>query len=173
MTRRCVLSVLLSALLLGSTSCSLFSSPEPEAPFRAFAEALTRKDGGAAAANTDDQTAASAAITSMFNGMSKDAALKVDVSKPGDDDKTAKLTYSWSFGPKKTLNYDATATATQSGDDWRVHWDPTVLNPKLQSGMTFQYSDDKNFLTPVTDRDGQPLLTWQSICVVNLTRGDL
>jgi cell division protein FtsI/penicillin-binding protein 2 len=39
--------------------------------------------------------------------------------------------------------------------------------------MTFQYSDDKNFLTPVTDRDGQPLLTWQTIGVVDLTRTHL
>ena len=39
--------------------------------------------------------------------------------------------------------------------------------------MTFQYSDDKNFLTPVTDRDGQPLLTWQTIGVVSLTRDHL
>jgi hypothetical protein len=173
MTRRCVLSILLCALLLGSTSCSLFSRPSPEDAFRAFADALARKDAGAAAARTDDQNAATATITSMFDGMSKDATLKVDLSKPGDDDKTAKLTYSWSFGANKTLNYDATATATQSGNDWRVHWDPTVLHPKLQPGMTFQYSDDKNFLTPVTDRDGQPLLTWQSIGVVNLTRDHL
>ncbi|MDT5314351.1 MAG: hypothetical protein QOE74_3371 [Mycobacterium sp.] len=173
MTRRCVLSILLCALLLGSTSCSLFSRPSPEDAFQAFADALARKDAGAAAARTDDQNAATATITSMFDGMSKDATLKVDLSKPGDDDKTAKLTYSWSFGANKTLNYDATATATQSGNDWRVHWDPTVLHPKLQPGMTFQYSDDKNFLTPVTDRDGQPLLTWQSIGVVNLTRDHL
>lgn len=173
MTRRCVLSILLCALLLGSTSCSLFSRPSPEDAFQAFADALARKDAGAAAARTDDQNAATATITSMFDGMSKDATLKVDLGKPGDDDKTAKLTYSWSFGANKTLNYDATATATQSGNDWRVHWDPTVLHPKLQPGMTFQYSDDKNFLTPVTDRDGQPLLTWQSIGVVNLTRDHL
>jgi hypothetical protein len=168
-----VLSILLCALLLGSTSCSLFSRPSPEDAFQAFADALARKDAGAAAARTDDQNAATATITSMFDGMSKDATLKVDLGKPGDDDKTAKLTYSWSFGANKTLNYDATATATQSGNDWRVHWDPTVLHPKLQPGMTFQYSDDKNFLTPVTDRDGQPLLTWQSIGVVNLTRDHL
>jgi hypothetical protein len=173
MTRRCVLSILLFALLFGSTGCSLFSSPGPEDAFRAFADALGRKDSGAAAASTDDQAAATAAITSMLNGMSKDATLKVETSLPGDDEKTAKLTYSWSFGPDKALHYDATATAAQEGDDWRVHWDPTVLNPKLQSGMTFQYSDEKNFLTPVTDRDGQPLLTWQTIGVVNLTREHL
>ena len=71
------------------------------------------------------------------------------------------------------MQYDATATATQAGDDWHVHWSPTVLHPKLQPGMTFQYSDDKNFLTPVTDRDGQPLLTWQTVGVVTLTRDHL
>lgn len=173
MTRRFVLSILLCALLFGSTGCSLFDKPGPQDAFRAFADALGRKDGPAAGATTDDQTAATAAITSMLDGMGKDATLKVAVSPPGDDEKTTKLTYSWSFGPNKNLDYDVAATATQSGDDWHVHWDPTVLNPRLQTGMTFQYSDEKNFLTPVTDRDGSALLTWQTIGVVNLTREHL
>lgn len=173
MTRRCVLSIVFCALLLTATSCSLFSSPGPDDAFRAFGDALQRKDSGAAAASTDDPNAAAAAITSMFDGMGKDATVKVDASQPGDDEKTAKLTYSWSFGPNKNLAYDATATATQSGDYWRVHWDSTVLHPKLLPGMAFQYSDDKNFLTPVTDRDGQPLLAWQTIGVVSLSRNHL
>ena len=170
MTRRRTLALLAIVLLVGATGCSLFSSPSPRDAFGALATALARRDAGAAAAITDDRDAATAAITSMFDGMGKDATVKVDVSRPGDDDKTAKLAYSWTFGPGKTLSYDATATAQQSGDDWRVHWNPSVLHPKLQSGMTFQYSDDKEFLTPVTHRDGQPLLTWQTIGVVDLTR---
>jgi Penicillin binding protein transpeptidase domain/NTF2-like N-terminal transpeptidase domain len=173
MSRQRLLSILYCALLLGSTACSLFSSPGPDDAFRAFADALQRKDGAAAAASTDDPNTASAAITSMFDGMGKDAAVKVDASKAGDDEKAAKLSYTWSFGLNKTLRYDATATATQSGDDWRVHWSPTVLHPKLSPGMTFQYSDEKNFLTPVTDRDGQPMLTWQTVGVVTLTRDHL
>jgi cell division protein FtsI/penicillin-binding protein 2 len=173
MTIRAVLSTLFCVLLLGATGCSLFSSPGPDDAFRAFADALQRKDGGAAAASTDDPNAATAAIKSMFDGMGKDATVKVDVVQADDESNTAKLSYSWSFGPDKTLTYDATATAAQSGDDWRVHWSSTVLNPKLQPGMAFQYSDDKNFLTPVTDRDGQPLLTWQTIGVVSLSREHL
>ncbi len=173
MSRRFLLPILLCACLIAATGCSLFSSPGPKDAFRAFADAVARKDANAAAAATDDQNAASAAITSMFGGMGKDATVKVDVSEPGDDEKTAKLSYSWSFGPTKTLNYDATVTAVQSGDDWHVHWDSTALHPKLRPGMTFQYSDDKNFLTPVTDRDGQPLLTWQTVGVINLTRAHL
>jgi len=170
MTRRCVTWILLCALLLGTTGCSLFSSPGPQDALRTFADALARKDASAAGAITDDQGAATAAITSMFDGMGKDATLTVAAAQRGDDDKTGTLTYSWSFGPNKTLTYDATAAATQTGDDWRVHWDTTVLNPKSQPGTAFQYSDDKNYLTPVTDRDGQPLLTWQTIGVIGLAR---
>jgi cell division protein FtsI/penicillin-binding protein 2 len=173
MTRRFLLSLLSCALVLAATSCSLFSSPKPEDAFHAFADAIGRKDASAAAASTDDPNAATAAITSMFDGMGKDATVKIDTSRPGDDDKSAKLSYTWSFAPDKTLQYDATATATQSGDDWHVHWSPTVLHPKLDVGKTFQYSDEKNFLTPVVDRDGQPILAWQTVGVVTLTRDHL
>ena len=168
------LVVLLScALVLGSSGCSLFSHPSPDDAFHAFADALHRKDVGAAAASTDDSNAATAAITSMFDGMGKNASVDVAVTQDGDDENSARLAYSWTFGPGKTLRYDATATAVQSGDDWHVRWSTTALHPKLQNGMTFQYSDEKSFLTPVTDRDGQPLLTWQTLGVVNLSRAHL
>jgi hypothetical protein len=173
MTRRCLLSLLSCALLIASTSCSLFSSPKPEDAFHAFADAIGRRDVGAAAASTDDPTAATAAITSMFDGMGKAATVKVGTSQSGDDDKSGKLGYTWSFGPEKTLQYEVTATATQSGDDWRVHWSPAVLHPKLESGKSFQYSDEKNFLTPIVDRDGQAILSWQTVGVVTLTRAHL
>jgi hypothetical protein len=176
MTRRCALVLLVGVLLLGSTGCSLFSSNGPEDAFRAFAEALQRKDAGAAAAATDDPSAATPVITSMFDGMGPNASVTVDVSDPGDTaDKqaTTKLGYTWTFGPERTLRYEATATATKDGDDWRVQWSYRDLHPQLGPGLTFQYSDDKNFLTPVVDRDGQPLMTWQTIGVVNLTRAHL
>jgi len=174
MTRRFTLSVLICALVLGSTSCSLFSSSGPGDAFHAFADALQRKDINAAAASTTDSAVASPVISGMFDGMGKDATVAVNVVAPGgDDNPTAKLDYSWSFGPGRTFAYEADATAVKAGDDWRVQWSPTVLHPKLAPGMTFQFSDDKNFLTPVIDRDGQPLLSWQTIGVVNLARAQL
>ena len=103
----------------------------------------------------------------------KDATVTVDVGEVSEDTHQATLNYSWIVGPERTFRYDATATATQSGDDWRVQWAPTVLHPDLAAGMHFQYSDDKNFLTPVTDRDGQPLMTWQTVGVVDLRRDHL
>jgi hypothetical protein len=176
MIRRCVLTLLLCVLLPMSTGCSWFSSSGPEVAFHAFADALQRKDTNAAAASTSDPAAASPVITSMFDGMGKDAKLTVDIAEPGeagDDKATDGLTYTWTFGPGRTLRYGVTATARKSGDDWHVEWSPATLHPKLRAGVAFQYSDDKNFLTPVVDRDGQPLLTWQTIGVVNLSRDRL
>jgi hypothetical protein len=174
MTRRFTLSVLTCALVLGSTGCSLFSSSGPDDAFHAFADALQRRDGSAAATSTTDSASATPVITAMFDGMGKDATVAVNVVTAGNDDNpTAKLDYSWSFGPGRTFAYEADATAVKAGDDWRVQWSPEVLHPKLRPGMTFQFSDDKNFLTPVLDRDGQPLLSWQTIGVVNLARAHL
>jgi hypothetical protein len=173
MTRRFTPSVLICALVLASAGCSLFSSSGPEDAFHAFADALQRRDSGAAAASTSDAGSATPVIAAMFDGMGKDATVAVNVVAAGDDNPTAKLDYSWSFGPGRTFAYEADATAVKAGDDWHVQWSPEVLHPKLRPGMTFQFSDDKNFLTPVVDRDGQPLLSWQTIGVVNLARAHL
>jgi hypothetical protein len=173
MTRRFVLSVLICALVLGSTGCSLFSRGGPEDAFQAFADALQRRDSGAAAASTDDAAAATPTIAAMFDGMGKDATVAVKVAASGDDNPTAKLDYTWSFGPGRTFGYEANATAVKAGDDWRIQWSPAVLHPKLRPGLSFQFSDDKNFLTPVVDRDGQPLLSWQTIGVVTLSSDHL
>lgn len=173
MTSRIVSSALVCALLLATAGCSLFSGSAPKDAFGAFADALQRRDVGAAAASTDDAAAANPVLTSMFDGMGKDAAVTVKVDAADDDQPTAKLGYTWSFGPGRSFSYETTATAVKSGDDWRVKWAPTVLHPKLRSGVTFQFSDDKNFLTPVVDRDGQPLLSWQTVGVVTLVREHL
>lgn len=171
MSRRAVLPLLLCLILIALTGCSLFSSSGPPDAFRAFADALQRKDAGAAANATTDPGAATPVIASMFNGLGQNATVAVTSSDP-DDQNTATLHYVWTFGSGRTLAYDAPATATQVGDDWRVQWTPADLHPNLRDGLAFQYSDDKNFLTPVVDRDGQPLLSWQTIGVVNLSRDD-
>jgi hypothetical protein len=173
MTRRFMLSLLTCALVLGSAGCSLFSSSGPEDAFHAFADALQRRDSSAAGASTSDAASATPTIAAMFDGMGKDATVGVKVVESGNDNPTAKLDYSWSFGPGRTFAYEANATAVKAGDDWRIQWSPAVLHPKLQPGMAFQFSDDKNFLTPVVDRDGHPLLSWQTIGVVTLARDHL
>ena len=81
MTRRFVLSVLICALVLGSAGCSLFARGGPEDAFDAFADALQRRDNAAAGASTSDPAAAAPTITSMFDGMGKDATVAVKVMR--------------------------------------------------------------------------------------------
>lgn len=173
MTKRIAL-LLTCTLFLGSTGCSLFGGPEPEDAFNAFADALHRKDSAAAAKDTTDAGASEPAIKSMFDGMGKNATVDVKAT-PGDGDNksTAKLAYTWSFGPGREFRYDTTAIATKVGEDWKIRWAPALLHPKLRQGGTFQFSEDKALLTPVVDRNGQPLLNWQTVGVITLSRDHL
>ncbi len=173
MTKRIAL-LLTCTLLLGTTGCSMFDSPEPEDAFNAFADALHRKDSSAAAKDTTDAAASEPAIKSMFDGMGKNATLEVKATAgEGDNKSTAKLAYTWSFGPGREFRYDTTAIATKVGEDWKIRWAPALLHAKLRQGGTFQFSEDKALLTPVVDRNGQPLLNWQTVGVITLGRDHL
>ncbi len=173
MTKRIAL-LLTCTLLLGTTGCSMFDSPEPEDAFNAFADALHRKDSSAAAKDTTDAAASEPAIKSMFDGMGKNATLDVKATAgEGDNKSTAKLAYTWSFGPGREFRYDTTAIATKVGEDWKIRWAPALLHAKLRQGGTFQFSEDKALLTPVVDRNGQPLLNWQTVGVITLSRDHL
>lgn len=173
MTKRIAL-LLTCTLLLGTTGCSMFDSPEPEDAFNAFADALHRKDSSAAAKDTTDAAASEPAIKSMFDGMGKNATLDIKATAgEGDNKSTAKLAYTWSFGPGREFRYDTTAIATKVGEDWKIRWAPALLHAKLRQGGTFQFSEDKALLTPVVDRNGQPLLNWQTVGVITLSRDHL
>lgn len=159
---------LLLCLLLPIVGCS--SSPDPADRFAAFADALQRKDAPAAAAETSDPAAAEAAIKSMFDGMGDAASVKVSAEPEDGDEAGATLKYEWSWGEGHDFAYDTAGTASKTGDDWRISWAPTLLHRDLRDGLRFQYSTDSDLQTPVLDRTGQPLMTWQTVGVITLER---
>ncbi|MBO0681117.1 penicillin-binding protein [Mycolicibacterium sp. S2-37] len=158
---------LVCALVLTLAGCS---SAGPEDPFRAFAEALTNRDAKSAAAQTDDPAAAEPVITAMFDGMGSKSSVRVEAAAVEGEETGSTLSYQWTLAPGREFGYTATGTAVESGDAWRLAWSPTLLHPDLQPGMAFQYSEDSELQTPVLDRTGQPLMTWQTVGVVTLQR---
>jgi cell division protein FtsI/penicillin-binding protein 2 len=156
-------------LVLGLSVVGCSSSPDPADRFAAFADALGRKDAGAAAAQTSDPAAAEAAITAMLSGMGDAANVSVSTNSEGDD-AAATLTYTWSWGQGREFSYDTTAAAAKSGDDWLITWSPALLHRDLTPELRFQYSEDSELQTPVLDRTGQPLMTWQTVGVITLER---
>lgn len=163
--------LLLLCLFLPIVGCS--SAPDPADRFAAFADALQRKDASGAAAQTTDPAAAEPAIKSMFDGMGDAASVKVGAEPEDGDESGATLKYQWSWGEGHDFAYDATGTATKTGDNWRISWAPTLLHPDLRDGLRFQYSTDSDLQTPVLDRTGQPLMTWQTVGVISLDRAHL
>lgn len=167
MRRPALAFLLLLGLLLGIVGCS--STPDPADRFVAFADALGRKDAHAAAAQTSDPLAAEPAISAMFNGMGEATTVKV-TAESEDDEAGSTLHYQWTLSENQDFGYDTSGTAAQTGDDWLISWAPTLLHRDLQPGLSFQYSQDSELQTPVLDRTGQPLMTWQTVGVITLER---
>jgi cell division protein FtsI/penicillin-binding protein 2 len=168
MSRRALVLLLVCGLVIPLFGCS--SGPDPNDRFLAFAEALQERDANAAAAQTDDPSSAEPTITAMFDGMGDGADVRVSTQSVDDDDASYTLTYKWSFGPGRDFSYDTTGTAKQTDDDWRISWSPSLLHRDLRPGLQFQFSADTNLQTPVLDRAGQALLSWQTVGVVTLDR---
>jgi hypothetical protein len=163
-----VLLFLTLVLVAGAAGCS--SGPDAADRFTAFANALQRKDARGAAAETTDPAAAEPVIAGMLAGMGDSATVTASPEPVDGRDNEFTVSYLWSFGPGRELRYDTDASATQSGEDWRIAWSPALLHRDLQPGLNFQYSQDSDLQTPVLDRTGQPLLTWQTVGVINLDR---
>lgn len=63
----------------------------------------------------------------------------------------------WTMPNQATMKYDVTITLRRTGDDWKVHWTPTIIHPQLTEDATLTYRSapaDGALL----GRDGKPLV---------------
>lgn len=157
-----------SGLTWGAVACSF--GPDPADAFTAFANAIQRKDAGAAAAQTTDPAAAEPVIAAMFDGMGPDAAVTAGPNPVEGEENAFTVAYRWTFGPDREFEYDTEGEVTKSGDDWRITWSPQLLHKDLQPGRNFVYSQDSDLQVPVLDRTGQTLFSWQTVGVITLER---
>lgn len=126
-----------------------------------FADALSARDAAHAANLTSDPSSATAALQATFDGMGE-AKPTVTVGKDGED---RTLSWSWSLPRKHGVRY-TTRVAAGSG---KVTWEPTVVHPDATAeGARLLYADEKPYTTTVVDRKNAPLMTWQTVTVVNL-----
>jgi cell division protein FtsI/penicillin-binding protein 2 len=161
------LLVLFAAPALALTGCS--SGPDqPDTVTAQFADALNRDDIAAAAALTDDPTKASDSLKGLYDGLGK--AVKFDVRSA--DKNSFTLAATWKLGPdgKNEWTYTTTGTANDTGNGWKVTWDPAVVAPGLATGpLTYApvYPDPARIL----DASGGELMTQQVVTLVNLSPG--
>lgn len=161
-----LLVAVLTALPL--TGCGLFGSDtEPQDAANQFVAAFAGGDTASASAQTDSAESAKA-LMDKVRGALKPSTVTAQVSKVEQAEGTAKVTYqiTWDLGRARLWAYDSTFELRRHDDAWKVHWEPTVLHPKLAAQQTLAVQDADAQLAPVLDRDGEPVLQPEKVVSV-------
>lgn len=163
--------LLVPALLLPLAGCGLFGDPDPRDAAVAFLDALAVGDGAAAGALTDAPEAASAALDQVRAALEPTGVqARLDTVTPADDTATATWSATWELPDDRRWAYPGGFELARADTDlgWVVRWDPAVLHPELAAGQLVELRETRPDLAPVVDRDGQPVLTEQSVVTVAL-----
>ena len=79
-----------------------------------------------------------------------------------DDQATATLAWTWDFSGNE-WSYEAPAALTKTGNEWKVTWEPTIVEPSLKEGETL----DVDTLLPergdILGAGGRPLVTARDV----------
>ncbi|MFG1782332.1 penicillin-binding transpeptidase domain-containing protein [Rhodococcus oryzae] len=188
-----VAGIAVSALVLGGCTIGQTES-ETEIAAQQFADALTQRNAQAAADLTSDPAAAAAAITQMFDGLAARDATFV-VASTDNDAGTFTLDADWTLGAQPEPEAEATTTPTSgttsatptsetdSAQTWsytttgggpavadggKIPWDPQLLAPGLTADSTLRYTTLAGGSPQVLDAAGRPLMTEQTVTLVNL-----
>jgi Penicillin binding protein transpeptidase domain/NTF2-like N-terminal transpeptidase domain len=160
-------------LILVIGGCGDDATDRLNAAVHTFADALNNGDAHAAATVTTDSAQASDTLGKLFDSLGKNAHFEVSKVDHKDNDATFSLAATWKFGKdgRNQWTYATTGSASQTGDAWKIRWDPATVAPGLGTGP-LSYST----LTPdpavrVLDRTGAELLTQQVVTLVNVSPG--
>jgi cell division protein FtsI/penicillin-binding protein 2 len=162
------------ALLLLS-GCGLFQSkPEPDQVAKDFLARFSSGDTQGAAALTDDAGAAKGVLDKVRDAL-KPVGVKTNVEQVRNvsgeaASADATVGYEWDLGRNHTWSYQSKIDLRRDGDDWKVHWSPSLVHPKLGAQQTIELAELKPDLAPVLDRDGAPLLAPEQVVSVLLDR---
>lgn len=158
-TLRTVSATVLSVAVAATVACT----PRPDSPDDAvddFLDALSHRDVDSAASDTDMKDSAAADIDATWTGLQAEGLASSLKSVTTDGDvATASYTLDWDLPGDRNFTYDATLTATKSGENWSVRWAPTVLHPDLGNGQHLELRKVEAKTADVVGSDGAVLLT--------------
>jgi beta-lactamase class D len=152
-------------LLVPLAGCGLFGSdPEPNDVATEFLRAFAKGDVGAAANLTDSAGSAKAMMTRVRDALEPKAVRatvdRVDKAGGAEGENTANAAFTivWDLGERREWRYQSRFELRGEDDVWHVHWDPTVIHPRLTEQQSIAVQGQQPELAPVLDRDGQLVL---------------
>jgi beta-lactamase class D len=164
---------LLAALTLLVPLAACSSEPTPGDTANAFAAAFAKGDLAAAAGQTDSPDSARKQLSAVRKALEpKSVTADVEEVTQGDDSSTANATYklTWDLGRNRTWSYESHFELRGDGGAWKVHWNPTVIHPKLAQQQAIAVQGEQPDLAPVLDRDGGVVLSPSRVVSVLLDK---
>ncbi|PSL58166.1 cell division protein FtsI/penicillin-binding protein 2 [Saccharothrix carnea] len=153
---------LFGVVLLLVSGCGLFSSrPGPDQVAGDFLAKLAAGDVDGAAGLTDDPGGAKEVLGKVREVLKPEGlGARVEQVRSAGESTTADATaqLDWDLGHDHAWSYRTEFDLRREEDDWKVHWAPSVVHPKLAVQQTLGVAEVKPALAPVLDRDGTPLL---------------
>ncbi|WP_068274730.1 penicillin-binding transpeptidase domain-containing protein [Aldersonia kunmingensis] len=151
-----------------TTACNPFGPDQPQTVAEQYAEAVNNDDVAAAAALTDNPSAATAALQQMFDALGTDGTFTVAESSRDGSSGEFKLDAQWKLAGDKQWNYQTAGQASQPDEDWLIHWDPSLLAPGLTAEETLQFAPVYPTPARVLDRTGGELMSQQVVTLVQV-----
>lgn len=156
---------LASLLATVSLCCGALSActPRPndaEPTAASFVEAIAGQDYEALSELVDDPTTATDSISSTWQGLQAEGA-DITLREVTQQDNLATATYTvdWALPRERRFTYDAQMTLTQTGGEWTVRWQPSVLHPRLGAHQHLELRAVEAQQASVVSSDGAQLLT--------------
>ncbi|NDK90976.1 penicillin-binding transpeptidase domain-containing protein [Gordonia desulfuricans] len=154
-------AVLISAALtLGLVTACSETDNGPRDAVDAFLTAFGTGDFDAAAALTDNPSAAGAGLRSAWDGLAA-TGVSGRSGRTTIDQDTAEVavTYRWDLPRSRNWEYGATVKAIRSdADGWRVRWSSTDINPKLGADQRLSLRITEPPRAQVNESDGSAVM---------------
>ena len=169
-------------LLVSFAGCGLFhSGPSSQDVAGTFLKDFGGGDTAGAAALTDDSAAAKTMLDKVRSALKPAGAdLHPDLTADGvdrsGDSVDEPFQASWDLGQGRTWSYTGHVAVKRIDGDWKVHWQPSDIHPKLAAEQTIALQVEQPDPAPVLDRDGVALLAPTPVITVVVDRkqaGDL